>query len=67
MPASAGSITRSVELAQQFGEVAVARFRRRRLEGPAERCRYPGMGWRNVHSNNPAIQVQFRRLKLFDF
>jgi hypothetical protein len=54
-------------LAEQFGEIAVARLRGRRLEGSAERGCDTGMGWRNVHANDPAIHVQFCRLKLFAF
>ncbi len=59
--------TPSVELAEQFGEIAVARLRGRRLEGAAECGGDAGMGWRNVHADDPAIHVQFCRLKLFAF
>ena len=39
---------RSVQLAQKLGEIAVARLRRRGLEGAAERGRDAGMSRRNV-------------------
>ena len=53
-----------IQLAKEFGEIAVARLGRRRLEGAAERGGDARMGWRNVYANDPAIHVQFRRLKL---
>ena len=58
---------RSVELAEELGEIAVARLRRRRREGTAERGGNAGMGWRNVHADDPPFQVQFGYLNLFAF
>ena len=61
------SRTRSIQLAEQFGEVAVARLGCRRLEGPAECGGDTGMGGRNVHANDSSIHVQFCGRKLFAF
>ena len=55
---------RSVQLAKKLGEIAVARLRGRRLEGTAERGGDAGMGWRNIHADDPALQVQCRHLNL---
>ena len=68
IPACAGmSRTRSVELAQELGEVAVARLLRRRREGAAERGGNAGMGGWNVDSDNLPIHGEFRRRALFTF
>ena len=42
----------SVQPAQQLGEIAVARLRRRRLEGAAKRGSNAGMRRRHVHSDD---------------
>ena len=49
---------------QELGEIAVAWLRSRRLEGTAERGGDAGMGWWNVHADDPAFQVQCRHLNL---
>ena len=59
---------RSVQLAQQFGKIAVARLRRRGLEGAAESGGDAGMGRRNVHTNDSAVhEVEFRSLNIVSF
>ena len=59
------SRTRSVELAQQPGEITVARLFRRGLEGPTQSGGNAGMSWRKVDTDYPAIHVaihvEFRR------
>ena len=56
-----------IQLAQKLGEIALARLGGRRLEGTAERGGNAGMcGW-NVHTDDPAIHVHFRRLRLLLF
>ena len=58
----------SVQAAQQIREIAVARLRRRGLEGAAERGRNAGMRGRNVHSDDLSIHaVQFRCRNVFAF
>ena len=54
-------------MAEELGEVAIARLRGRSLKGAAERGGNAGVGRRNVHSDDPAVHIQFRRLKLFAF
>ena len=55
-----------VQTAEKFGEVAVARLRRRGLEGAAKRGGDAGMGGRNIHSDDSVIHgVQFRCRNLF--
>ncbi len=57
----------SVQLPQKVGEIAVARLRRRRFEGAAERCRDTGVGGRDIDANNPAIHVEIRRRRGLTF
>jgi len=45
----------SVEAAQQFLEVAVARLRRRGLEGPAQSSRYAGVRWRDFDADETLV------------
>ncbi len=47
--------TRSVQFAQKFGKIAVARLARRRLEGATQRGRDSGVGEGNVDPDNPSI------------
>jgi hypothetical protein len=50
-----------VEVAQQLGEIAVARLRRRGLEGAAQRGGYAGMGGRDLNLDDPAVdRIEFR-------
>ena len=66
IPAFAGMTrARSVELAEELGEIAVARLRRRGLEGPAKRGGDAGMRRRNVDSDDPPVHVEFRRRPMF--
>ncbi len=59
--------TRSIELAQELGEIAVARLHGRRLEGAAERGSDARMGGRKVDSDDLPIHAEFRCLHLFTF
>ncbi len=68
IPAFAGmSRTRSVQLSQELGEIAVARFARRGLEGPAEGGGDAGMIGRKVDTNDSTIHGAIRRFALFTF
>lgn len=68
VPAFAGMTRkRSIQLAQELGEIAVARLRRRGLEGAAKRGGDAGMGWRNVDSDDPPVHGEIRRRPMFSF
>ncbi len=59
--------TRSIQLAQNLAEIAVARLGRRRLEGSTERGGDAGMGGRNVDPDDLPVHVEFRRRSVFTF
>ncbi len=56
-----------VQLPQELGEIAVARFRRRRLERAAKSGSDAGMSERKVDTNDSTIHGAFRRFFLFSF
>ena len=49
-----------MQAAQQLREIAVARFRRRSLEGAAQGGHDSGMRGRHIDADHPPIQGQFR-------
>ena len=58
----------SVQAAEKLGEIAIARLRRRSLEGAAERGGDPGLRRSGVHANDSAVhraQVRRRNDSLF--
>ena len=56
-----------MQLPQELGEIAVARLRRRGLEGAAEGGSDAGMRGRKVDTNDSAIHVAIPRCVLFTF
>ena len=58
----------SVQAAEKLGEIAIARLRRRSLEGAAKRGGDARLRRRNVHSDDPTVQgVEFRCRNVLSF
>ena len=59
--------TRSIELAEELCEVAVARLRGRGLEGLAEGGGDAGVSGRKIDADDLTIHVEFRLCPMFSF
>jgi hypothetical protein len=57
---------RLIELAQEFREIAVTRFRRRCFESTAKRGRYARVRGPNFNADDPSVHaIQIRRRNVF--